>query len=310
MTYQQVNTTLVSEETENEIIKSVTAALTAFKNKGGVATEIKKASHAFIPVPGKEIITIWANADVNDMVIYFTANYLIEDKEATLISHKVELVLDDKDLTEVELIKSNTDLANGVTDYQVEINFSRDDGDYVWKSKSFRIKDIDEAYFNKELNKLHDVYKKIAEERNVKAFFDRLDKEDALNQCPKQYSIETVDPSWDDLGEENKDAKIIRFKVKDSLNNYIKFNVIKKKPTKNDIKDYEGYANIVEFYQTEFDLNLFGHDVTIAELKDNTYEVLDEDGDDTDEILNLDYDLVEVAVKLAKKIYEKEYGVQ
>ena len=160
MTYQQVNTTLVSEETENEIIKSVTAALTAFKNKGGVAAGIKKASHALIPVPGKEIITIWANSEVNDMVIYFTANYLIEDKEATLISHKVELVLDDKNLTEVELIKSNADPANSVTDYQVKINFSRGDGDYVWKSKSFRIKDIDEAYFNKELNKLHDVYKK------------------------------------------------------------------------------------------------------------------------------------------------------
>ena len=70
MTYQQVNTTLVSEETENEIIKSVTAALTAFKNKGGVAAGIKKASHALIPVPGKEIITIWANSEVNDMVIY------------------------------------------------------------------------------------------------------------------------------------------------------------------------------------------------------------------------------------------------
>ena len=152
--------------------------------------------------------------------------------------------------------------------------------------------------------------KKIAEERNVKAFFDRLDKEDAFNQCPKYYSIGTVDPSWDDLGDENKDAKIIKFKVKDSLNNYIKFNVIKKKPTKNDIKGYEGYANIVEFYQTEVDLNLFGQDVTIAELKDKTYEVLDEDGDDTDEVLKLDYDLVEVAVKLAKKIYEKEYGVQ
>lgn len=310
-TYQHTNHVIVSEHTENEIIKTTRETLTAFKNNGGIASLIKKSSHHFLTSDDdNKIIHIWATAEVGDVVIHFTANYKLIDDKHKLISHQIELTLDDENSTIVELIRSRENISDYVNHYQVETDMTVDNKEYIWRSKTFTIDGINEAYFNEELYKLHDVYKKRVEETNVDSFFKRLVKEGAFNKCPKEYTIGTSDYYWDDLEESYKNAKIIKFKVRDSLNNYIKFQVVKTKPSKNDIKGYEGYANIVEYFQTEFNLNLFGHDMTIIGLKDNTYEVLNEDDVGTDEILKLDYDLIEIAVKLAKKIYEKEYGVQ